>query len=196
MAKNEIEVYVEKPRRYSIARAVSSFARAKQAVESAEGGRFKVPALSVNQQVREERGYQDDVSRNGNWVKEGVLYQGDKRVITPTGLCYLHADEAVQAHQNGREYTLEGCTQDEIDKAVSEGLIIKARDLNRGGHLVIPCTDFGSNEYGLFLFGGKGTDAERSMRAEKSGKWLINAPEKISEVTLYLDGQNLYLIHI
>jgi len=182
-----IEVYVEKPRRYSIAKALAPFNKGKRAVESVEGGKFRIPATWLDQQVREERGYQDDVSKNGNWVLEGDLYVKDKRILTPTGLPYLHPDEAVLAHSQGREYTLEGCTQDEIDKAIAEGLEIKASDLNSDENLGIPCNDFGSNRYGLFLFGGKGTDKERSDRAKKSGLWLIDSSEKINELIVYLD---------
>lgn len=186
----KVEVYAEEPRRYLIARASASFNKAKKAVESAKGGRFRIPALWINQQAREERGYKDNVSRYGNWVREGILYKRDKKIITPTGLCYLHADKAVEAHEQGREYALKGCTQDEIDRAVAEGLEIKAGDLDANGNLVIPCRDFGLNKYGLFFFGGKGNDKERSERAGKSGEWLINAPQKINEVVLQLDGQN------
>lgn len=189
MAKDEVEVYAEEPRRYLISRAVAPFNKGKEAVELAGGGKFRIPRVWINQQAREERGYQDDISRNGNWVKEGILYSQDKRVITPTGLCYLHADKFVKAHKQGREYTLEGCTQEEIDQAIAEGLEIKASDLNKNGNLAIPCADFGSNRYGLFLFGGNGTDKEISERAKKSGEWLINAPEKINEVVLCLDEQ-------
>ena len=191
MAKEQgIEVSIEEPRRYSIAKASAPFNKGKRAVESAEGGKFRMPATWLNQQVREERGYQDDVSRNGNWVLEGVLYAKNKRILTPTGLPYLHPDEAVSAHSQGREYTLEGCTQEKIDKAVAEGLEVKASDLNSDGNLAIPCDDFGSNRYGLFFFGGKGADKEKSDRAKKSGLWLINSPEKIKEVIVYLDGKD------
>ena len=88
---------VEKPGRYFIARA--------------EGGKFRIPATWLNQQVREERGYQDNVSRNGNWVLGGVLYrQKADNILTRTGLCYLHLNKTVIAHSQRREYTLEACT--------------------------------------------------------------------------------------
>ena len=189
--EQEIEMYVERSRRYSIAKASAPFNKGKRAVESAEGGKFRMPAIWLNQQVREERGYQDDVSRNGNWVLEGALYrQKADNVLTRTGLACLHPDEAVLAHSQGREYTLEACTQDEIDKAVAEGLTIAPKDLKRNGNLVIPCNDFGSNKYGLFFFGGEGTEKERSDRAKASGLWLIDSPEKIKELTILLDDKN------
>ncbi len=186
----EIEVYVEEPRRYSIARVIAPFNKGKKAVESARGGKFRIPSTCLNQQAREERGYQDDVSRNGNWVREGVYRQKENNVLTSTGLAYLHPDEAVLAHSNGKEYTLEACTQDEIEKAIAEGLIILPEYLDENGNLKIPCSDFGSNQYGLFFFGGKGTDKEKSDRAKASGAWLINSPEKTTEVVVYLDGED------
>jgi len=187
----EDEPYVEKPRRYSITKALVPFNKGKEAVESVEGGKFRVPATWLNQQVREERGYQDDVSRYGNWVLEGVLYrQKADNVFTRTGLPYLHPDEAVSAHSQRREYTLEACTQDEIDKAVAEGLIIDPGDLKINAILVIPCSDFGSNKYSLFFFGGKGTEKERSDRAKASGLWLIDSPKKIKEFTIFLNDKN------
>ncbi len=156
----------------------------------AEGGKFKIPAVWLNQQVRQERGYEDDVSENGNWVKEGVLYrQKANNVFTRTGLPYLHPEEAVLAHSEGREYTLEGCTQDEIDKAVAEGLEIAPEDLDKDGNVVIPCSELGSNKYGLWLFGGKGTDNERSNRARESGLWLIDSPKKITQLKIYLNNK-------
>jgi len=187
----EVKVYAEVPRRCLIAIANARFDKGKLAIESAQGGRFKVPAIWLNQQVREERGYEDDVSRNGNWVKEGVLYrQTANNVFTKIGLPYLHPEEAVLAHLQCREYTLEGCAQDEIDKAIASGLEINPEDLDKNDDLVIPCSDFGSNKYGLFFFGGKGTDSERSNRAKNSGQWLINSPETIEKFVVRLDSKN------
>lgn len=189
MTKPEVEVYIEKLRRYLIAKTLAPFNKGKKAVDSAEGGKFKIPRIWLNQQVREERGYEDDVSKNGNWVLEGILYVKDKRIINPTGLSYLHPNEAVKSHSQGGEYTLETCTQDEIERAIANGLEIKADDLDSDGDLVIPCKDFGSNQYSLFLFGGEGKDKEKSKRAENSGEWLIKSPQEINKITLYLDKQ-------
>ena len=69
-------MYVKEPRRYSIARASGPFDIGKKAVESVKGGRFKIPPVWLSQQVRQEREYEDDVSKNGNWVLPGVLYRG------------------------------------------------------------------------------------------------------------------------
>ena len=95
MAKEqEIQVYAEEPRRYLIARASAGFDAGKKAVESAKGGVFRVPAIWLNQQVRQERCYEDDVSRNGNWVREDAVYVPNKgkelvRILHPEGsICW------------------------------------------------------------------------------------------------------------
>lgn len=182
------EFLVEKPRRFYVAEGENySFHLGKVGVESVLDGIFRIPTICANQQAREERGYYNDISQKGNWTREGILYQKRRRVILPTGLCYLHSQETTNAqHEHCGEYTLEGCTSDELDRAISEGLEINVRDLNSDGNLFIPCKDFGSNEYALFLFGGCGDEIEKSRRAEASGQWLIDSPEKIKEISLNL----------
>ncbi len=188
--EQETDVYIEEPRRYLIAKVLAPFNKGKILVESAKGGIFRIPAVWLNQQVRQERGYEDDVSKNGNWVLEGVLYrQKADNVFTRIGLTYLHPEEGVSAHLKKREYTLEGCTRDEIDRAVAEGLKINPKDLDVNGNLVIPCSELGSNKYGLWFFGGKGTDEEKSSRAKKSGLRLIDSPQKITQFIVSLDAK-------
>lgn len=182
--------YVDKPRRFVVAHVTGPFDSGKAFIESQEGGKFRVPSAHIAQLAREERGPEEDIFKNGHWVKEGVLYRkGSPDVLLPTGLPYMHPVEATKAHKSGKEYCLEDATQEGIDKAVAEGLEIKASDLDESGNLVIPCSRFGDNEYALILFGGKGDDAAKSARAREAGFWIKDARTKPQAITIYLDGK-------
>jgi len=164
------------------------FDKAREAMLSK--GYSDIP-LWLNALLREQQGYGSSISQNENWVRNGVLYwKGENMRLLPEGLCLLDPQAATHANRNSEEYTLEGISSGAIEQARGQGLEIKAKDLGGHKNLVIPTNRFGSDIYAIHLFGGEGTDKEKSKRAQNHGEWLINSPREITELTLYLTGKS------
>lgn len=109
---------------------------------------FAIPFAYENGKLRMERGYNDDVSRNGNWVREGPLYlKGDNTRLLRTGLPFLRPEDATNAHRINKEYTY--LYPKEVEKARAEGLEVKPKDLNKDGSILIPCKTMGSDKFGI-----------------------------------------------
>ena len=45
----------------------------------------------------------------------------------------------------------------------------------------------GSDKFGVFFFGGKGSDSDKSKKAQNYGNWLLNLPYKIHNISVCLD---------
>ena len=154
-----------------------------------EAGFEDIP-LWLNAFLREQQGYDSFISQNGNWIKEGVLYTPKENTrLLSGGLCLLAPEKATQAHRECREYTLEDISQEEIEKARAEGLEIDSKDLDKDRYLRIPTNRFNLDKYAVLLFGGEGTDGEKSKRTQTYGDWLQASPQKIKQITLYLNNR-------
>ncbi len=150
---------------------------------------FEIPSTWRNTELRIKEGYKSNISTNGNWVKEGPLYlKGDNTRLLPIGLPFKNPIGATNAHRNGGEYT--SLNAQEVEQARAEGLEVNPKDLNEKGNIVIPTRRFGSDKYGIWSFGGEGTDEEKSKRAQNYGDWLLNSPFKIESINVYLDNAN------
>ncbi len=109
---------------------------------------------------------------------QGVLYVPNEnpRVI-PIGPHWIYAAEATKAASQDASLKFK---RERIQSLLEQGFEIRRSDLNEG-LLVLNPRDLGSNEYGLKLFGGDGTDEIRSKRAQSFGDWLLNSKHKIDE---------------
>jgi len=160
-----------------------------QALETLVKQGYQIIQLWQNALLREQKGYSHSVSTSGNWVREGDLYiPGENTRLLRNSLCLNNPKQATQAHRDNQEYTL--LTSEEIEKARTQGLEIKAQDLDKYDDLIIPTKEFGSNNYAIFLFGGQGTDTEKSKRAKTHGQWLLDSPKKLNKITIFLDNKN------
>ncbi|MBI2629114.1 hypothetical protein HYW74_03455 [Candidatus Pacearchaeota archaeon] len=149
---------------------------------------FYIPSADENARLRIQEGENAFCSNNGNWVKEGPLYlRRDNTRLLRTGLPYLHPREATEAHKTGEYTSLE---KEDIEKGREEGLKVKNSDLDKGGLIKMPTDSLGSDKYGLWFFGGeKGTDAEKSKRAQNYGDFLLNSRFEIKDISIKLDKQ-------
>lgn len=93
------------------------------------------------------------VSKNGNWIREGVIYLPDKRIIlTKNSPIMENAKEATNAHRSGNEYFL---TEEQVEQALTDSVRLSGESLptNRFKESEIANFAFGdvAEQYGLFL---------------------------------------------
>jgi hypothetical protein len=126
-----------------LSRAYSApFDEGKKLLES-EG--YHIISLEENAGFRMQEGKEAFVSRNGNWVKEGVLYIPNKgnKLVRNSPILYS-AVEAVQAHREGKEFYP---SKEAIEKALEDSINFSITNTE------IPTNRFGENELTVWAFG-------------------------------------------
>ena len=150
--KHEVQVDI-RPTRIESAVVYLPFDEALEALT--EQG-YEVISLDQNAQLRIQQGKDANISRNGNWTREGVLYVPDKGVfLTRNSPIIQNAKEATQAHREGGDYFL---TDEQTEQALQDSVQFSAKD--------IPTNRFSENGITRYAFG---------KIAEQYGQFLIEA---------------------
>ncbi len=126
------------------------FDEGKEDLESAE---YSVISLQRNAQLRMQQGATADVSKYGNWTREGVIYVPSKcKFLTKNSPIMANAKEATDCHRKGKEFYL---TPEQVEQSLADSveLSVKALLTDRFGEDEITAYAFGEDakKYGEFL---------------------------------------------
>lgn len=158
----EIQVDI-RPTGIESAIVYAPFDKGKEALES-KG--YRIISLEENARLRMQQGKNRNVSKNGNWTREEVVYLPDKRIIlTRNSSIMQKPKEATDAHRNGNEFYP---TEEQIEQALTDYVILSGKN--------IPTNDFKNNPITNYAFGDV---------AEDYGNWLKNEVG-IKEMPVYL----------
>lgn len=134
-------------------RVESAIVRAAFDTASAEleQNRYEIIALPQNAELRIQQGQNSNISQNGNYVKEGLIYtpNGKPRLVRNSPILYS-AKEATQAHREGREFYP---TQEKIENALADSVDFPSQNIE------IPTNRFGSEELTVYAIGGGNSQA-------------------------------------
>jgi len=121
------------------------FDKAKSELEK-EG--YRIISLEENAKLRMREGKDSYVSRNGNWVKEGMIYlHGRKIHLTKNSPIMDNPVEATNCHRNGQEYNI---IKEQIEKALADSF-----KFEKTGDYTIPTNRFGEDPLTVYIFGEK-----------------------------------------
>ena len=114
---------------------------------------YPIISLEDNAQLRIQEGKEADVSRNGNWVREGVLYVPKKGIfLTKKSPILANAREATQCHRQGQDYYL---TDEQVEQALDGAMEITVTSIPVHDLHNHPSTAYGfgnnAKAYGEFL---------------------------------------------
>ncbi|MBI2106386.1 hypothetical protein HYT57_00220 [Candidatus Woesearchaeota archaeon] len=133
------------------------FDKAKEELEKAE---YTV--------IRMQEGPASFVSRNGNWVREGVIYVPNKgRFLTKNSPIMANAQEATKCHRSNKEFYL---TDAQVEESLADSVELSDK--------AIPTNRFAENPITVYAFGDI---------AEQYGQFLRNAG--IKEMSIWLANQ-------
>ena len=108
---------------------------------------YEIISLPQNAELRIQQGKNADISRNGNWVKEGVLYvPNGKNKFLPVSPILESSKEATQAHREEAEFYL---TKGQIEQSLIDSIDFPEKTIE------IPTDEFGSRALTIYIFGGK-----------------------------------------
>lgn len=129
---------------------------------------YELISLSLNAELRAHKGKHAEISTNGNWVKEGVLYvPNGKNKFLPISPIPDLASKAVQAHKEEGEFYL---TKEEIEPYLKNSIDFPEETIE------IPTYDLGFEELTIHAFGGE-------KKAENYGGFLYD--EGIEKLLIY-----------
>jgi len=138
------------------------FDKGKEALEKAG---YKIISLEENAMLRIQEGKDSFISRNGNWVREGVIYVPKKGIfLTKNSPIMDNAREATDCHRKENDFYL---TDSQVEKALENSVELRKEE--------IPTNRFKDNKIAVYAFGNY---------AEKYGQFLRNAG--IREVPVWL----------
>ncbi len=149
MVKTQINVDI-KPRGIASAYVVAPFDKGKEALAK-EG--YKIISLQENARLRMQEGADADISKNGNWVREGAIYVPKKgKFLTKNSPIMANAKEATTCHRNGQDFYL---TNEQVEEALADSVELSVASVptNRFGDCDITVYAFGEDakKYGEFL---------------------------------------------
>ena len=149
MSKINVDI---KPTGIESAYIEEPFDVAKQELES---NGYKIISLKENALLRKQQGKNSDISRNGNWVREGVLYLPQKgRFLVRNSPILYNAQEATNCHRKGQEFYLDG-KEEQVEEALRNSVPIDRKEIptkrfKDDAITVFVFEDF-AQEYGDFL---------------------------------------------
>jgi len=147
MAQINVDI---KPRGIASAYVEAPFDEGKEAL--AEQG-YKIISLEENAKLRMQEGKDTYVSRNGNWVKEGVIYVLNKGIfLAKNSPIMADAKKATDCHRKNQEFYL---TNEQVEQALADSVELNVESIptNRFADDKITVYAFGDSakEYGEFL---------------------------------------------
>lgn len=162
-------IYDVKPRMADSVYVAAPFDKGKEELEAAE---YEVISAERNAQLRIQEGKEAFISKNGNWVKEGLIYvPGEDHVyLTKQSPIMIHPKEATDAHRNGNEFYQ---IKEETEKAITDSVKVPYNQEP------IPTNGFGEEEITRYVFG---------ETAKSYGEFLRESG--ISEMPVFLVGKN------
>jgi hypothetical protein len=118
-----------------------------EAQEVLESKGYNIISLAQNAQLRIQQGRDSDISLNGNWTREGILYtpKGRPRLVRNSPILYS-PKEATQAHRERREFYP---TRERIESALAASIDFPEKTIK------IPTDGFGEEALTVFAFGGE-----------------------------------------
>ena len=141
----EIEVKAKKPYNLESAHINDSFDKGKSALEK-KG--YKIISLEENAKLRMQEGTDKDISRYGNWTREGVIYLPSKEVyLAKQSPIIKNAEEATDCHRKKYEFYL---TDNQVSDAIKKGMAVK---FPKNQDYAIPTDKFGEDAITDFAFG-------------------------------------------
>ena len=121
---------------------------------------YEVISLPQNALLRIQQGKDANISRNGNWTREGILYiPREKPKLIRNSPILESATQATEAHRNGKEFYP---TREQIKSALTNSIDFPTENIE------IPTDRFGSDALAVFAFGGE-------AEAMAYGEFLRNA---------------------
>jgi hypothetical protein len=139
-----------RPRGIASAYVNAPFDEGKQALEK-QG--YNIISLEENAKLRIQEGKDAYVSRNGNWVKEDVIYVPNKgKFLTRNSPIIENPKKATDCHRKGKDFYL---TDEQVEEALADSVLLSLKSVptNRFGDDDITNYAFGDSakEYGKFL---------------------------------------------
>ena len=147
---NQINVDVKPALIYS-ACIDAPFDEGKEALEQKD---YSIISLEENAALRRQQGKESPVSKNGNWVREGVIYVQNKGTfLTKSSPIMANPKEATACNRKGQWYYL---TDKQVEESLEGSIMFpKERELptDRLGEIELTSYAFGNEakDYGLFL---------------------------------------------
>lgn len=183
-----------KPTEIYSAPAVGPFDIAKRALER-KG--YEVISLEQSAQLRIQQGPNHNISKNGNWVREGTLYvPGKGKFLTKKSPIMQNPTKATNAHRNREDFYL---TNNQVKSALEDSVLLSASE--------IPTNRFGEDEVTVFAFGKTATqygDFLRQNGIDSMPIYTANLQDKPFARQMWfrslgdgsdLDGDNRYLYY-
>ena len=141
MANTKYDLIVDvRPTVITSAYVVAPFDKAKAKLERSG---YHVISLEENARLRMQEGRDSDVSKNGNWVREGVLYvPNEGKFLTRNSPIMDNPVKATNAHRKGKDFYL---TDNQVEEALSDSVALSLKS--------IPTDRFGEDEITSYAFG-------------------------------------------
>ena len=152
-----------RPTEFESAIVYAPFDEAKEALES-QG--YEIISLSQNAKLRIQQGRESDISKDGNWTKEGVLYIPSKGIFLIKNSPIMQNPR--EATHNKKEYFL---TDEQVGQVLQDSVKLLEEK--------IPTNRFKDDEITSFAFG---------EIAEQYGQFLNEA--KIKEMPIRFVGRD------
>lgn len=134
---------------------------------------YKLISLPQNVELRIQQGKDHYVSKNGNWVKEGVLYvPGERNRLIRVSPILESAKKATQAHRTGKEFYP---TREQIEQSLTDSVDFPEETIE------IPTNRFDWAALPVYVFGGE-------KKAKAYGEFLRDAG--IKEMPFYPIDKN------
>jgi hypothetical protein len=132
---------------------------------------YSIISLAQNAQIRMEQGAGSDVSRSGNYVREGVIYvpNGTPRLVRHSPVLKA-AEKATKAHRQGKEFFP---TKAQLEEALSDSVDFPNQNTN------IPTNRFDEEELTVYAFGNE-------EQARSYGEFLREAG--IKEMPVWIEN--------
>jgi len=129
---------------------------------------YEIISLPQNAELRIQEGKDHSVSRNGNWVQEGVIYfPKERNKLVRVSPILESAKEATQAHRTIEEFYP---TREQIEQSLTDSIDFPEKTIE------IPTNRFDSEALTIYAFGGE-------KKAKAYGKFLREAG--IKEMPVY-----------
>lgn len=142
-------------------------------LETLEKEGYNLISLQENAKLRKQQGKDSDISRNGNWVREGVLYLPQKgRFLVRHSPILYNAKEATDCHRKNQDFYLNG-KEEQVEEALRDSVQIDRKDIPTKRFKDDPVTVFAfgdfAQEYGDFL---------KDAGIKEMPIWLTNMQDK------------------